>query len=213
MLEEVNMQQNTHSNVVQDKSKRRFILGLSTLIGGATASQLLGGNALSVALAYTPKLDSTEGPGKLFSQADMLTLRDICALVIPKTETLGAAEVDVHGFIDNQLFHCSGEDEQQQAQAILLSLNAQAKTRHQQFFSDCSAAQQLQLLRDVEQSNDGFDANERSQFKRLKSLLIFGYYTSEVGSPEEPAYLPIPGGFKGSIPYDSVGKAWTPLGF
>jgi hypothetical protein len=104
------MQQNTDSSVIQDQSKRRFILGLSTLIGGATASQLLGGNALSVAMAYTSKPNSTAASGKLFSQADMLMLRDICAQVIPKTETLGVAEVDVHGFIDNQLFHCFVKD-------------------------------------------------------------------------------------------------------
>ena len=207
------MQQNTESGVIQDKSKRRFILGLSTLIGGATASQLLGGNALSVAMAYTPKSDSTGAPGKLFSQADMLMLRDICAQVIPKTETLGAAEVDVHGFIDNQLFHCYGEDEQQQAKDILLSLNAQAKKHHKQSFSHCSAAQQLLLLTDLEQARSGFDANEQRQFKGLKELVIFGYYTSEVGATQEQAYLPVPGGYKGSIPYDSVGKAWAPLGF
>jgi hypothetical protein len=207
------MGQNTKSSVIQDKSKRRFILGLGTMIGGATASQLLGGNALSVALAYTPKLNSVDAPGKLFSQADMLTLRDICALVIPKTETLGAAEVDVHGFIDNQLFHCYGEDQQQQAQQILLSLNAQANKRHKQPFSKCSAEQQLLLLTELEQSKGGFDANDRAQFKQLKALVIFGYYTSEVGVTQEQAYLPIPGGFKGSISYDSVGKAWAPLGF
>jgi hypothetical protein len=209
----MDMQQNTEGSVIQDRSKRRFIFGLSTLIGGATATQLLGGNALSVALAYTPKPNSTASAGKLFSQADMLMLRDICALVIPKTETLGAAEVDVHGFIDNQLFHCYGEDEQQQAQKILLSLNAQAKKRYKQSFSYCSAAQQLTLLTDAEQARNGFDANEKRQFKVLKELVIFGYYTSEVGATQEQAYLSVPGDFKGSIPYDSVGKAWTPLGF
>jgi hypothetical protein len=207
------MQQNTDSSVIQDQSKRRFILGLSTLIGGATASQLLGGNALSVAMAYTSKPNSTAAPGKLFSQADMLMLRDICAQVIPKTETLGAAEVDVHGFIDNQLFHCYGKDEQQQTQQILLSLNAQSNKRYKQSFSDCSPGQQLLLLTDLEQSKGGFDTNHRTQFKELKSLVIFGYYTSEVGATQEQAYLPVPGGFKGSIPYDSVGKAWAPLGF
>ena len=38
--------------------------------------------------------DSTSQAGKIFSQPDMVLLRDICALVIPKTSTAGAAEVD-----------------------------------------------------------------------------------------------------------------------
>jgi hypothetical protein len=210
---EVHMHKNLESDVIQDRTKRRFILGLGTLIGAASATQLLGGNALSVAMAYTPQQNSIAAPGKLFSQADMLMLRDICALVIPKTETLGAAEVDVHGFIDNQLFHCFAKEEQLQAQGILLSINTEAQQRHKTTFSLCSPAQQLQLLTDLEKTRSGFDVSQQSQFKALKTLVIFGYYTSEVGATQELAYLAVPGGFKGSVPYDSVGKAWAPLGF
>jgi hypothetical protein len=202
------MQKNRGNNDIQDKGKRRFMLGLSTLLGGATASHLLGGNALSVALAYTPKQNSAQVPGSLFSQEYMLMLRDICAQVIPKTETLGAAEVDVHGFIDNQLFHCFDANEQRQAKDILAHINKQANNRYKQSFSGCTKIQQLQLLRDVEQTAGGFDANQKSQFKLLKGLVVFGYYTSEVGATQELSFLPVPGGFKGSVPYDSVGKAW-----
>ena len=38
-----------------DKSKRSFLVGLSVLVGGAAATELLGGNAISTALAYTPE--------------------------------------------------------------------------------------------------------------------------------------------------------------
>lgn len=200
-------------SVVQDKNKRRFMRDLGAFIGVASASQLLSGNALAVAMTYSPKTNSIDAPGKLFSQADMLTLRDICAQVIPKTDTLGAAEVDVHGFIDNQLFHCFTKKEQLACQQILLRLNEQSKKGYQQPFSQCSKAQQLSLLTDVEQTRNGFDANDRNQFKMLKGLVIFGYYTSQEGATKELAYLQVPGSFKGSIPYASVGKAWAPLGF
>lgn len=207
------MHNNSENGVIQDQSKRRFILGLSTVMGAAATSQLLGGNAMSVAMAYTPKANSIAGPGKLFSQVDMLMLHDICAQVIPSTQTLGAAEVDVHGFIDNQLFHCFSQKDQQAAQRVLLNLNASAKKRHGTSFSLCNANQQLALLIDLEQARNGFSADEQKQFKMLKELVIFGYYTSEVGATQEQAYLMVPGGFTGSIPYESVGKAWAPLGF
>ena len=209
---EIDMVNNSDS-VVQDKNKRQFMRDLGTFIGAATAAQLLSGSALAVAMTYSPKTNSTDAPGKLFSQADMLTLRDICAQVIPKTETLGAAEVDVHGFIDNQLFHCFTKQEQQACQQILFSLNEQSKKRHARLFSQCSKAQQLSLLTDLEQTQNGFDATERNQFKMLKGLVIFGYYTSQEGATKELAYLQVPGPFKGSIPYTSVGKSWAPLGF
>ena len=191
-----------------DKSKRGFLFGLSHLVGAAAAAQLLGGNAISTALAYTPKPDSTNHAGKIFSQADMVLLRDICALVIPKTSTAGAAEVDTHGFIDNQLYHCYQPEDQQKVTSVLLKINQIALQRHKQQFSGTTSEQQLALLTDLEKPGNGFDDTDRSQFKFLKSQIVFGYYTSEVGASQELEYLAIPGGFKGSIPYDSVGKAW-----
>ena len=191
-----------------DKSKRSFLHGLSLLVGGAAATQLLGGNAISTALAYAPSPDSTSRAGKIFSQADMALLRDICAQVIPKTNTPGAAEVDTHGFIDNQLYHCYEPEDQQKVTSVLLKINQIALSRHKQRFSGTTTAQQLALLTDLEKPGNGFDDADRSQFKFLKGQIVFGYYTSEVGASQELEYLAIPGGFKGSIPYDSVGKAW-----
>jgi hypothetical protein len=194
-----------------DKSKRGFLLGLSQLVGVAAATQLLGGNAISTALAYTPRPDSTSQAGQIFSQADMVLLRDICAQVIPKTSTAGAAEVDTHGFIDNQLYHCYQSEDQQKVTSVLLKINQIALQRHQQPFSGSNTAQQLALLTDLEKPGNGFDDTDRSQFKFLKSQIVFGYYTSEVGASQELEYLAIPGGFKGSVPYDSTGKDWGSL--
>lgn len=195
-----------------DKSKRGFLFGLSHLVGAAVATQLLGGNAISTALAYTPSPDSTSQAGKIFSRADMVLLRDICALAIPKTSTAGAAEVDTHGFIDNQLYHCYQVEDQQKVASVLLKINQVALQRHKQPFSGTDTAQQLALLTDLEKPTNGFGDTDRSQFKFLKSQIVFGYYTSEVGASQELEYLAIPGGFKGSIPYDSIGKAWGSMG-
>ncbi|MEH6592319.1 MAG: gluconate 2-dehydrogenase subunit 3 family protein [Halioglobus sp.] len=191
-----------------DKSKRNFLYGLSLLLGGTAVTQLIGCNAIPTALDYTPAPDSASHAGKIFSQADMVLLRDICALVIPKTDTAGAAEVDTHGFIDNQLYHCYPPEDQQKVTSVLLKINQIASQRHQQIFSGTTAAQQLALLTDLEKPDKGFDDADRSQFKFLKSQIVFGYYTSEVGASQELEYLAIPGGFTGSIPYDSVGKTW-----
>lgn len=192
----------------EDESRRGFLFGLSLLVGSVAATELVGGNAISTALAYNPQSDSISHDGKIFTQADMLMLRDICTLVIPKTSTAGAAEVDTHGFIDNQLYHCHSTEDQQKVLSVLAKIDEVASQRHQQRFSGTNTEQQLALLTDLEKPDNGFDDDDRSQFKFLKSQIVFGYYTSEVGASQELAYLDIPGGFKGSIPYDSVGKAW-----
>ena len=197
----------TRSSLADD-GRRRFLYGLSLLVGGATATQLLGHNALATARAYTPNPESTSGSGKVFSQADMLLLRDICAQVIPRTSTAGAADVDTHGFIDDQLHHCYTPQERQQVTSLFIKINQIAVKHHQKNFSGIVPAQQLELLTALETTGDGFDHMDRSRFKFLKGLIVFGYYTSEVGASQELEYLAIPGGFTGSIPYESIGKAW-----
>ncbi len=189
-------------------SRRRFFNRLSAVVGSATAAQLLAGNVISTALAYTPRPDSADSDGKLFRQQEMQILRDICAQVIPQTATPGAAEVDTHGCIDNQLFHCSGPAEQQQVKSILSRIERISRKRYKQSFHSADQAQQLALLEALEKPAGGFSHQDRENFKFLKGQIVFGYYTSEVGASEELMYLAIPGGYEGSIPYKSIGKAW-----
>ena len=189
-------------------SRRRFFTRLSAVVGSTAAAQLLGGNAIPTALAYTPRPDSANSDGKLFRQQEMQILRDICAQVIPQTATAGAAEVDTHGFIDNLLFHCYGAVEQQQAKSVLAKIEQISSKRYGLAFHDADQALQLALLEELEKPTGGFDQQDRANFKFLKGQIVFGYYTSEVGASEELVYLAMPGGFKGSVPYKSIGKAW-----
>lgn len=204
----MNDQHDKNNLELDNRSRRRFFGRLSAVVGSVAAVQLLGGNAISNALAYTPRPDSANSDGKLFRQQEMQILRDICAQVIPQTATPGAAEVDTHGFIDNQLFHCYGATEQQQVKSILSKIERISRQRYGQAFNDADQAQQLTLLEELEKPAGGFSQQDRANFKVLKGQIVFGYYTSEVGASEELAYLAIPGDFTGSIPYKSVGKAW-----
>jgi len=182
------------------------------LVGGVTASVLLTGNAIAVAMAYSPSPDSSDKAGKVLNQEQLLLLKQVCALVIPKTDTSGAAEVDSHGFIDNQLFHCHSAKDQQAVQQILIDIDFQANARHQAEFLGCTEAWQTQLLNDIEQGGASFGKQYRSQFKFLKKMICFAYYTSEVGASQELRYLAVPGGYTGSIPYKKTDAGWGSMG-
>jgi hypothetical protein len=199
--------------VITDKSRRSFIAGITAIVGAAGTAQFLGGNAISVAMAYTPELDSAKVAGKVFSQAQMQQLRDIGAVVIPKTKTPGAAEVDAHGFLDNQLFHCHTEGQQQQAKSILIKIDQVASKEFNKPFSAGDKQQQYDLLTSLEKTQNGFNSEDKQNWKLVKGLLIFGYYTSEPGATQELEYLAVPGGFTGSVPYDSVGKGSGSLSY
>lgn len=191
--------------------RRRLLQGLAGVLGAAAATQLTGGKALSVALAWQPRADLL-GPGQMFDAHGMAVLRAVCDITIPRTDTPGAADVDAHGFIDNQLLHAHARNEQEAVQDLVFGLNQVARSRHGADFVMLEPGQQLDLLVRLEGGRNPFHPRHRNDFKLLKGLVLFGYFTSEAGCKQALAYDPVPGGFKGSIPYDSVGKAWAPGG-
>jgi len=192
------------------RSTRRDVLqGLSAILGSAAVSQVAGArDALDVALAYEAATRPAGQDGQVLRGAQLAILRHVCALTIPPTDTPGAAELDVHGFIDNQLFHCHDASEQALARAILDALDSAARDRYDTGFAAVNAERQLECLTDVERARNGFDDGDRQAFKFLKNLLVFGYLTTETGGTKILAHDPFPGGFKGSIPYASVGRSW-----
>lgn len=200
------------TTISQEKSRRTFLKGITTLFGGAAIGSMLTGNAISVAMAYVPSSDSILTDGKIFKKANLMLLKQVCAIVIPKTETLGAAEVDTHGFIDNQLFHCHTKPEQEKALKLLTLINQTAEKSSSTSFIKLSDDQQFQLLTELDLGEKRFDQTQRKAFKELKQLICFGYYTSKEGATKELRYDPVPGGFKGSIPYKSSDPSWATRG-
>lgn len=198
---------------VEDPHKRRLVFGLSALMGLSTASELLGGKALSVAMAYEADDGLTKRKGKIFSSQEMATLKEVCQTVIPKTETAGAGDVDVHGFIDNQLFHCFGTREQKQIGKLLRDIDSVAEETDKMLFVDLPSDKKLSLLDRLDRGVLPFSSSQKAVFRSLKPLIVFGYYTSEVGATKELTYLAFPGEYKGSIPYKSVGSAWGSIAF
>ena len=209
----MNNTQQIDKPVATDKSRRSFMVGITAILGATTTAQLLGGKAISVAAAYSPKPNSAKTAGKVFSQTQMSQLENICAVVIPKTDTPSAAEVDAHGFLDNQLFHCHTESQQQQAKSILIKIDQLAIKRFNRSFSVGDKKQQYDLLTSLEKTQNGFNIEDKQNWKLVKGLIVFGYYTSEPGATQELEYLAVPGAFTGSVPYDSVGKGSGSLSY
>lgn len=192
-----------------DKATRRGVLKALGLVGAGAA--LGAGSArsmISAAAAYTPDAASLERDGLVLPRPKLQILHDICAQIIPTTDTPGAHELDVHGFIDNQLYHCYDEAAQQSVLDLIRDLDAVALERFGEGFADSSGGEQLALLTSLEAGTDGFDDGQRGVFKYLKNLVVFGYLTTETGGTKVLAYDPYPGGFKGSVPYESIGRAW-----
>ncbi len=208
--------QQSDSNTINSESRRKFVRGLSLFVGATVATALLSANSLSVAIAHSLKpVDAGNdllSDGKIFTLSQLKQLKNICAIVIPKTDTLGAAEVNTHGFIDNQLFHCYEQPDQEQMKQLLILIDNVAKESFSHSFTHLKKKQQFELLTALDLGKGKFDEKQRADFKVLKQLICFGYYTSEVGASQELRYLAVPGGYKGSIPYKDSDASWGSQG-
>lgn len=187
--------------------------GLAVLMGAGVSAQLMSGQALASALSYQAESDSTNQALKLFTEKQMQCLHDICAQVLPQTDTPSAAQLGVHGFIDHQLSVCFSKEQQQQAIAIVEKIEQMAMSHWQKSYVELTAKQQILLLEQLEAQQAGFDEQDGAAFSLLKSLIVYGYFTTEIGATQVLAYQAVPGGFKGSIPYASVGKSYGSLAY
>jgi len=193
------------TSTVNNPERRTAIKQLAAFCGLA-----LSANSLSLmADSFLMPLDKSRSKNSFLNKSQLALVRELGEIIIPTTETPGAIAAGVHDFISHQAAYCFSADEQQMLQAGLEKIASSANKLYGKDFLLCESAQQIELLTHMEQSKAGFTEDDRQFFKQLKALVVFGYYTSEIGATQELAYFPIPGGYKGSVKFATIGKAWA----
>jgi len=182
-----------------NSSRRDAIKQLALFCGLA-----LSASSLSALAALAPT-DMKRSKKTLLDQNQLGLLRELGEIIIPTTDTPGAIAAGVHDFVNHFTVYCASKEEQQTLLATLSRINAAGNKP----FIMLSQEQQIEILNNMEQAKNGFTQQDRNGFKHLKSLIAFGYYTSEIGASQELAYLAIPGGYKGNFKFKEIGKAWA----
>lgn len=193
-------------------SKRQFLHALSIVLGSATAAQLLDRSGFSSALAYQSLSKHSNTDTSSFTKIQLEQFKAICDAVLPKTNTPSASELGVHHFLVSQLSAVYDISDQNKIIQLLSAINNESKQQFNLNYTELAIKEQQQILINIEVKN-GFNLDQKSSFKLLKSLIVFGYFTTEIGATQVLKYQAVPGGFKGSIPYKSVGTAWGSHGF
>jgi len=170
-----------------DGGRRSALLRLGALCGLA-----LGGDVLAAVAA--PK--KAHVAPELLTQDELTLLGVLAELIIPRTDTPGARDVDAHRTVDHLLAKCTPAAEQAAFRAGLARIDATARTQAGKAFMQLPAPRQLALLQAADTGAAPFTQGDLWAFRRLKSYLAFAYYTSEAGATRELAYLPVPGEFK-----------------
>ncbi len=194
--------------------RRRELLKISAALLGT-------GVSASLSRAVLAGADVVSGAASAnFAEAERLAVELLCDMIIPTTDTPGALQAGVPDFIALIVFDWYTESEREAFFTGLQALDAHCLTGEQVAFHQASESTRGAALREQEQVGGGFksppnlfggfwDGPELPFFKRIKELVVLGYYTSEVGATQELIYMPIPGEFKGDVDFAEVGRQWT----
>ena len=181
-------------------TRRDAIKRLGALIGGTiTASQL--------SLLATNAAAADHSDPAFFDEEQFAMLTRIADLIMPETDTPGALGVGAHHFIDMMFAEWASSERQTEWQEGLAEIDSRARNAGMDSFLDGSEQQQFELLQtlDKEFFEGGY---EPTFFGRLKQMVLFAYYNSEVGATVEMRYLPIPGDYQPCLPYKEGDRAY-----
>ncbi len=172
-------------------TRREVLQGLIVSIGGASALTACGG----VANVVSTRLGSA---ARFYSESEMALLSRISDLIIPRTETPGALDENVPGYMDGLMSDWA---------------NRETKASHRQALRRIMQALDLDAGGDftsasadvAERTLAGFDAavfdedGDASGYKRVKGYISQSYFATEGGALEELKWVAVPGRWDPSV--------------
>jgi hypothetical protein len=146
-------------------------------------------------------------------------IAEIAETILPKTKTPGAKELGVPQFIDKMLKDLLSEKDQKEFIEGIEQLDERCQKEFGKVFVECDTKQREQILIALDKESPKFPLTlwgivlvEKPEpitfFRRVKSMTLMSYFTSEKISKEFLAYNPVPGKFIGEIEYKGQ-NAWS----
>jgi gluconate 2-dehydrogenase gamma chain len=190
---------------------RREALRKTALLMGAAVSAsaltgILQGCKATPELTYTPQF---------FTEDQARIVTEVAEIIIPKTDTPGAKDTGVPGFIDLMLKDCYKKEDQDRFIAGLTAFDEEAKNAYGDSFIYCKPEQQVELVTKTHSAALA-EAKANKDAKRpfilmAKELTLLGFFTSEPGATQVLQYVAVPGSYKGCIPLAEAGngKTWA----
>ncbi|MDB5936825.1 MAG: to lactose dehydrogenase small subunit [Massilia sp.] len=172
-------------------------------IAAATGCALVGmEGALAAPSARSP-----------FSARDLVMFDEISETIMPRTDTPGAKDAAVGAFIARYSAACYEPAQLRILKQGIGTLDALMRTRAGVDFLHASPAVRQSLLTDIDLQARKH-AKEPNQpaphyFTLMKQLTLLGFFTSEPGSTRVLRYRPVPGRYKGIVPYKKGEASWA----
>lgn len=182
-------------------TRRTAIKHAVALLGGTLTVAQLGLLTESVAAM------TEDSAPRFLSEEQFLVLQRVADLIIPETDTPGALGANVHYFVDLMLAEWASPERQARYVAGLDDIDKRARESGATGFSASSVTRQAELLRTMDKEAFA-DRSANTFFGELKKMVLFAYYSSEVGATVELRYQRIPVDYLSCVAIEDTGRAW-----
>ncbi|WP_229254187.1 gluconate 2-dehydrogenase subunit 3 family protein [Dyadobacter sp. NIV53] len=137
-------------------------------------------------------------PGNILLSADeSAILTGVVETIIPKTDTPGAGELGVGGFVQKMVKDCYDKKAQDNLAKGVSNLESQSQKNFGKSFAAANKDQKMHLLQEIEKSSD---ADQKAFLGMVKNLTIQGYMNSEYVMTNITHYEMIPARYHGCVP-------------
>ena len=155
------------------------------VFSGLSAESIFAqGQAVHNHLSTGPANGSPATGLAVFNPHQNETVTVISELIIPQTNTPGAKAARVNEFIDVFLSSTILQERDQFLKGLDW-IDRRSTELFQKPFIQATTTQQADLLTRISSEDSNEDSIGQIFFNRIKSLTVFGYYTSKVGLEEE----------------------------
>jgi hypothetical protein len=179
---------------------RREALQRAAVALGVALSPALLANALRAQTA--PATTASH-----LSPSQLAAVAAIAERILPRTDTPGASDVNVAGFIDRMYGEYLGPAERSSLVKGLAELEKSTAASARKAFVQLDAAAQDQVLTGLATAKD---SAARDFFRQMRELTVVGYFTSETVGKTVLHYDPVPGRWDADVSIAEVSnRNWT----
>jgi gluconate 2-dehydrogenase gamma chain len=191
--------------------RREALKRTAWIMGGVISAPAIAG----ILKGCAPK-PSVDWKPEFLSIDQAMLVTQVSEIIIPKTDTPGAKEAGVPGFIDQMLKDVYSKEDQERFTNGLQAFNDEANKAYGDPFIELGAEDQTAFVKKTHDEAVAAERGDNRPAKRpfilmMKELVMLGFFTSKPGATQVLQYVAVPGSYKGCIPLSEAGngKTWA----
>jgi hypothetical protein len=185
---------------------------------------MMAGSAVAVPSLFS-LLQSCKQQSRLEWEPIFLTndqARFVSAFVdtlLPRTDTPGGLDVKTDIFLDLVWAKTYDKKGQDSIVASIQEFDEACKKEYGKAFADLSPEERGAVFKNQEAKSPKFapkvwgsavgDQEPITFYRNLKSMVLWGYFSSEEIGMNHLNYDPVPGEYRGCVPLSEIGNAWS----